>query len=171
MWFHVYDDSAGVKRQGFERSAEEGSGLVLVWSLSKGFFWRFEDSDGDWTGAEVAWVCLISHFRGFLSLLAETLMGWALFQLVMQIGLGCRLKLVGLVEAKELAMTDWVCCRLRLGMGHSLMIEWLPSLCCLLKGRAGYLAKRVDKAERLQTLLKSSLQGSNRADDQGRHLK
>jgi hypothetical protein len=27
----------------------------------------------------------------------------------MQIGLGCRLKLVGLVEAKELAMTDWVC--------------------------------------------------------------
>lgn len=55
MWFHVSDDSAGGKRQGFDRSAEEGSGLELVWSLSKGF-WRFEDGDGDWAGAEVAWV-------------------------------------------------------------------------------------------------------------------
>lgn len=36
MWFHVSDDSAGGKRQGFYRSAEEGSGLELVWSLSKG---------------------------------------------------------------------------------------------------------------------------------------
>lgn len=62
---------------------------------------------------------------------------------------------MSLVEAKELAMTDWACCRLRLGM------EWLPSLCCLLKGRAGYLAERVDKAERVQTLLQSALLGSN----------
>lgn len=30
MLFHVSDDSAGGKRQGFDRSAEEGSGLELV---------------------------------------------------------------------------------------------------------------------------------------------
>lgn len=41
-------------------------------------------------------------------------------------------------------------------MGHSLMMKWLPSLCCLLN--AGYLAERVNKVERVQTLL----QGSNR---------
>jgi len=46
--------------------------------------------------------------------------------------------------------------------------EWLPGLCCLLKGRAGYLAERVDKAERVQMLLQSALLGSNR--EQGRCL-
>lgn len=44
------------------------------------------------------------------------------------------------------------------------MRECLPSLCCLLKGGAGYLAERVNKAERVQTLLQSALQGSNREE-------
>lgn len=54
-----------------------------------------------------------------------------------------------------LSLTTWD------GMGHSIMREWLPCLCCLLKGRAGYNAERVDKAERVQTLLQSALLGSN----------
>lgn len=57
-----------------------------------------------------------------------------------------------------LSLTTWF------GMGHSLMRECLPSLCCLLKGGAGYLAERVNKAERVQTLLQSALQGSNREE-------
>lgn len=69
---------------------------------------------------------------------------------------------MGLIEANELAMIDWACCRLRLGIVWDLMMEWLPSLCCLLKERAGYLAERVNKAERVQTLLQSTLLGSSR---------
>lgn len=74
-------------------------------------------------------------------------------------GLG-RSKRVGYDRLGMLSLTTWD------GMGHSLMMEWLPCLCCLLKGRAGYLAERGDKAERVQTLLQSALLGSNR--EQGR---
>jgi hypothetical protein len=76
-------------------------------------------------------------------------------------GLG-RSKGVGYDRLGMLSLTTWD------GMGHSLMMEWLPSLCCLLKGRAGYLAERVDKAERVQTLLQSALLGGNR--EQGRWM-
>ena len=76
-------------------------------------------------------------------------------------GLG-RSKRVGYDRLGMLSLTTWD------GMGHSLMMEWLPCLCCLLKGRAGYLAERVDKAERVQTLLHSALLGSNR--EQGRWM-
>lgn len=70
-------------------------------------------------------------------------------------GLG-RSKRVGYDRLGMLSLTTWD------GMGHSLMMEWLPSLSCLLKGRAGYLAERVDKAKRVQTLLQSALPGRNR---------
>lgn len=76
-------------------------------------------------------------------------------------GLG-RSKRVGYDRLGMLSLTTWD------GMGHSIMREWLPCLCCLLKGRAGYLAERVDKAERVQTLLQSALLGSNR--EQGRWM-
>lgn len=66
-------------------------------------------------------------------------------------GLG-RSKRVGYDRLGMLSLTTWD------GMGHSIMREWLPCLCCLLKGRVGYLAERVDKAERVQTLLQSALQ-------------
>ena len=74
-------------------------------------------------------------------------------------GLG-RSKRGGYDRLGMLSLTTWD------GMGHSIMREWLPGLCCLLKGRAGYLAERVDKAERVQTLPQSALLGSNREQAQ-----
>ena len=68
-----------------------------------------------------------------------------------------RSKRVGYDRKKNmLSLTTWD------SLGHSLMMEWLPSLCCLLKERAGYLAERVNKAERVETLLQSTLLGSSR---------
>ena len=54
-----------------------------------------------------------------------------------------RMKGLGHDRLGMLSLTTWD------SIGHSLMMEWLPCLCCLLKGRAGYLAERVDKAERV----------------------
>jgi len=68
MLFHVSDDSAGGKRQGFDRSAEEGSGLERFRSLS------------NFDGLKMAMVTVLKlpekdKPRLKLSLLAETLTG------------------------------------------------------------------------------------------------
>jgi len=135
--------------------------LKLVKRLKTIWRWRW------WWSRCCSCLSLISHFRLKLSLLAETLTGWALFQLVMRkvnneswlktqaCGLD-RSKRVGYDRLGMLSLTTWD------SLGHSLMMEWLPSKCCLLKERAGYLAERVNKAERVQTLLQSTLLGSSR---------
>lgn len=67
-----------------------------------------------------------------------------------------RSKRVGYDRLGMLSLTTWD------RIGHSLMMAGLPSVCCLLFERAGYLAERVNKAERVQTLLHSTLLGSSR---------
>lgn len=85
---------------GFDRSAEEGSGLELVWSLSKGFLtvWRWR-----WWLSR-CWNCLSKPFsvetfasdRDF-----DRLRTWPVGDAIGKwtTSLGWRLKLLGLVEA------------------------------------------------------------------------
>jgi hypothetical protein len=68
---------------------------------------------------------------------------------------------VGLVEveANELAMIERACCRWDGWDIHYIMRQWLVCVVDSREGKSG--KKRVDKAERVQTLLQSEFLGSS----------